>query len=379
MTEAYLPRDNPAYLSQQLITYLGNKRALLGPIDEMICQVRDALGGRRLDCADLFSGSGVVARLLKRHANTLYVNDLEGYSAVINRCYLTNREDFPGEAYAAAEAQARKALETPVAGIITRNYAPAEDDHIRPGERVFYTRQNAMTIDTLRAFIHRLEEPLQAYFLAPLLAEASVHNNTGGVFKGFYKDSATGIGKFGGNGENALPRILGPITLQRPVLSDFSCRSYVTTQDAGTLAGTLPPLDLVYLDPPYNQHPYGSNYFMLNIIAEDCLPEGISPVSGIPPDWKRSAYNKQAQALEALARLVSDLNTRFVLVSYNSEGFIRPEQLETMLKTVGRVTRRDISYHAYRASRNLSGRSLYVQEYLFLVEKAAKGSISQKI
>ena len=26
--------------------------------------------------------------------------------------------------------------------------------------------------------------------------------------------------------------------------------------------------DLAYFDPPYNQHPYGSNYFMLNTIAK---------------------------------------------------------------------------------------------------------------
>ena len=217
---SYLPADNPDYLSRQLITYLGNKRALLSHIDDVICDVRDALGGRKLRCADLFSGSGVVARLLKRHCDTLYVNDLEGYSAILNRCYLTNRREFPEEAFAAAFAQAEKALEMPVAGIVSQNYAPADDQHIQPGERVFYSRSNALTIDTLRAFIDTLEEELKPFFLAPLLAEASVHANTGGVFKGFYKDSATGVGKFGGNGENALSRILGPITLQKPVLSD---------------------------------------------------------------------------------------------------------------------------------------------------------------
>ena len=96
---SYLPADNPDYLSRQLITYLGNKRALLPHIDGQICAVRDALGGKKLRCGDLFSGSGVVARLLKRHAQVLYVNDLEGYSAILNRCYLTNKRDFPETAF----------------------------------------------------------------------------------------------------------------------------------------------------------------------------------------------------------------------------------------------------------------------------------------
>lgn len=369
MTERYLPEDHPDYLSRQLITYLGNKRALLGHIDGMVCRVRDALGGRKLDCIDLFSGSGVVARLLKRHARTLYANDLERYSEIINRCYLTNAEDFPAEAFETAFSRAQTALAQPQAGIITRSYAPADDADIQPGERVFYTRGNAMRIDTLRALIDTLEPDLQPYFLAPLLAEASVHNNTGGVFKGFYKDSATGIGKFGGNGGNALQRILGEITLQKPVLSDFSCESHVLRQEAGALAAQLPRLDLAYLDPPYNQHPYGSNYFMLNVIAENRLPAELSPVSGIPKNWNRSDYNKPGQALDAFSRLTAALDARFLLVSYNSEGFITLEQMEELLGNLGKVTRKDIAYNAYRASRNLSGRSLYVREYLFLVDK----------
>jgi len=366
---SYLPTDNPDYLSRQLITYLGNKRALLSHIDGQICAVRDRLGGKKLRCADLFSGSGVVARLLKRHAQVLYVNDLEGYSALLNRCYLTNRADFPEEAFEKAFLQAQKALETPVSGMISQNYAPADDNHIQPGERVFYTTENARIIDTLRAFADTLEDDLKPYFLAPLLAEASVHNNTGGVFKGFYKDSKTGLGKFGGNGENALQRILGKIQLQRPVLSDFDCESHIFQQDAGVLAKTLPALDLVYLDPPYNQHPYGSNYFMLNVIAENRLDGPLSRVSGIPEGWNRSDYNKQAQALDSFTRLIADLNARFVLVSYNSEGFITLEQMERMLGQFGRVTRQDITYNTYRASRNLSGRKMHVKEYLFLLEK----------
>ena len=369
MTDRYLPGENPAFLTRQLITYLGNKRALLGHIDSVVCDVRDALEGKKLTCADLFSGSGVVARLLKRHADTLYVNDLEGYSAILNRCYLTNKADFPEKAYETAFAQAQKAMETPMEGIVSRNYAPADDRNIQPGERVFYTRQNALTIDTLRAFIDTLEDELKPYFLAPLLSEASVHNNTAGVFKGFYKDSKTGLGKFGGNGENALQRILGAIELQRPVLSEFDCESHIYQKDAGVLAKELPETDLVYLDPPYNQHPYGSNYFMLNIIAENRIPGPLSRVSGIPEGWNRSDYNKQALALKAFEQLVADLKARYVLVSYNSEGFITLEQMESLLGRFGKVRRKDIPYNAYRGSRNLSGRDLHVKEYLFLLEK----------
>ena len=227
------PAEDPAYLSSQLITYLGNKRALLGPIGEQILRVRERLGGRKLACADLFAGSGAVSRLLKGHSTLLLSNDLEGYSALIAACYLTNREDFPREECEALLQRLRARLEEPLAeGIIAQNYAPRDDGHIRPGERVFYTRDNALRIDTLRAEIDTFSKEIQPFFLAPLLAEASVHNNTGGVFKGFYKDSRTGLGKFGGNGGNALSRILGPIEPRLPVLSRFSCETRVLRRDA---------------------------------------------------------------------------------------------------------------------------------------------------
>ena len=154
------------------------------------------------------------------------------------------------------------------------------------------------------------------------------------------------------------------------MLSDFDCESHVFQKDAGVLAGELPTLDLVYLDPPYNQHPYGSNYFMLNVIAENRLEGALSRVSGIPQGWNRSDYLLPAQALETFTRLVSALDARFVLISYNSEGFITLEQMEDMLGRLGRVSRRDIPYNAYRASRNLAGRDRYVSEYLFLLEKS---------
>jgi len=50
-------------------------------------------------------------------------------------------------------------------------------------------------------------------------------------------------------------------------------------------------VDLIYLDPPYNQHPYGSNYFMLNLICTNERPHTLSKVSGIPGDWNKSQYN----------------------------------------------------------------------------------------
>ncbi len=365
-------KENPAYLQEQIITYIGNKRALLPQIDAEVQRIRKKLDGKKLVCADLFAGSGVVSRLLKQHAETLTVNDLETYSRILAECYLCNRADYPAEQVEEALERLEKATEHPVEGLVSTHYAPKDDGDIQPGERVFYTRDNALRMDTYRAAMEQEAPALRPFLLGPLLYAASVHTNTGGVFKGFYKDSKTGIGKFGGNGENALTRILGKVTLQPPVLSDFDCKTVICQEDVNTLAEKLPMQDLVYLDPPYNQHPYGSNYFMLNVIAENRLPGKLSLVSGIPEGWNRSDYNKRQKALDAMEALVRDLPARFLLISYNSEGFITLEEMEELLGRYGRVERREIVYPTYRASRNLRQRSIKVSEYLFVVEKENK-------
>jgi len=358
------------YLGQQLITYIGNKRALLDFIGEGIKKIQQKTGKTRLKIFDVFSGSGIVARYCKRFSELLVVNDLERYSAVINECYLSNESEVDTtslrEYHAGLIDQASKGL---VRGIISELYAPDDDQNINLGERVFYTSRNAMYIDTVRQLIDTLPAEARKYFLAPLLSEASIHVNTAGVFKGFYKDKSTGIGQFGGKSRDALERITGDIRLPFPIFSNFDCETVICNGDANKIIGTVPEVDIAYIDPPYNQHPYGSNYFMLNVIHDYRYPEKISSVSGIPENWKRSDYNKGNKALWSLTELVTSIKSKYVLISFNSEGFIGMEQMKDMLQKIGRVETMETRYNAFRGSRNLSSRNTHVQEYLFLLEK----------
>ncbi len=364
--------ENPDYLTQQLITYLGNKRALLDFVGEGVQHVRGRLGGRKLSIFDVFSGSGVVARFLRQDADRLIVNDLEAYSAVINRCYLANPTPELlvqlQARYVALTGQIRDGAWTP--GLIAELYAPQDDRAIQPNERVFYTTRNAQYLDTMRQLIAALPAEVQPFFLAPLLSEASIHANTSGVFKGFYKNAQTGIGQFGGNREDALSRIRRDIALPFPVFSQFTVDCEVHQRDANALIHDVPEVDLAYIDPPYNQHPYGANYFMLNLLVDYQRPTEISAVSGIPVDWQRSDYNRRAHAQTALRQLVAEIRAKFLLISFNSEGFIARHEMLALLAPLGQITVLEKRYNAFRGSRNLRNRDMHVREFLFLVEKS---------
>ena len=363
--------ENESYLTEQIITYIGNKRALLSFIGTAVDYIKERLGKDRLDIVDIFSGSGVVSRYFKQYAKTLYSNDLEDYCKTINRCYLSNKSEIDFEKLDNHYSSIKSCLDDkPLrSGFISEMYAPADDQDIKEGERVFYTSRNAQYIDTARQLIETIDEPFKTYLLAPLLYEASVHNNTSGVFKGFYKNSKTGIGQYGGDGRNALHRILANIELKLPVFSNFECKSIVLQEDANILADKLPAVDLVYMDPPYNQHPYGSNYFMLNLINNYKRPEEVSLVSGIPLEWNKSQYNKKQTAQTSLSDLCNKLRARYLLISFNSDGFIGKDEMVEMLSSLGEVQVLDKDYNTFRGCRNLSGRDIHIKEYLYLVDK----------
>ena len=366
--------EKPEYLSEQIITYIGNKRALLDFIGVAVSEVKTDLKKEKLDIVDFFSGSGIVSRYMKQHANTLYVNDLEKYAETINRCYLANEEEVDKETLDKYYKDVKNKLDSkPLrSGFISELYSPKDDKDIKKGERVFYTVRNANYIDTARQLIEEIPEPYKTYLLAPLIYEASVHNNTGGVFKGFYKNSETGIGQYGGNGRNALQRILADIELKKPIFSNFACDVNISREDANKLATELPEVDLAYMDPPYNQHPYGSNYFMLNLIDTYEKPSDISKVSGIPKDWNKSDYNRKQSAKETMRDLCEKAKAKYLLISFSDDGFITKEEMLNMLSEIGEVKVFDKEYNTFRASRNLSGRDIHVKEYLYLVKKVSE-------
>ena len=366
------PSENPDFLTRQLITYIGNKRALAAPLEQAIDEVCRRLGGRKLRALDLFSGSGFVARLLKKHSTLVAANDLESFSRAANDCFLTNRNEVSLDELVAHVNRLNAAADAGGVhdGFIRELYSPADDQHIQEGERVFYTNDNARRLDFFRQELDLLPSDVQRLLLGPLLFAASVHVNTGGVFKGFYKDRNTGIGKFGGAAGNAINRIMAPIRLEVPVLSRFQTKYQVFQEDATVLAGELGDFDLVYMDPPYNQHPYGSNYFMLNLLVNYQRPRRVSQISGIPTDWNRSRFNVKKQSLPLLRQLFHTIPARFLLLSFNSEGYVSVDDLKRTLEEFGQVDQQVIQYNTFRASRNLHTRPTHVQEHLFLLDKA---------
>jgi len=344
------------FVYQTMLTCIGNKRKLVSNIRSIIDDIRILLSKEKLNIVDGFAGSSVVSRELTYISENLYTNDMELYSYLMAYCYLVNPSDIQKERVSHHIKIMNEIAEKGpyYEGIICKLYAPKDSKSIKEGERCFYTRENALIIDTLRKYIsENVEEDITNYCLVPLLNKASINTNTAGVFKGFYKKD--NIGWFGGKGEFALSRITKPIRLDIPVWNCSIYKAFPSNKDINVLVNELPNnIDVMYLDPPYNQHPYGSNYFMLNVIAKNEEPIEISNVSGIPTNWNKSNYNKHTSAVESMKTLMSGGLTKstYLLISYNNEGIITDSDWKILFEPYN-VKKYEINYDTYKGSRNL--------------------------
>lgn len=105
---------------------------------------------------------------------------------------------------------------------------------------------------------------------------------------------------------------------------------------------------------------------MLNLLVHYERPAKISKVSGIPVDWRRSDYNVRSRITRRLRHLVNTVDAKFLLVSFNDEGFIAPDKMRCLLGEVGEVEVVEVPYNTFRGSRNLRSRKIHVKEHLYL-------------
>ena len=346
--------------------YIGNKTRLL----PFILRALERLGIEPGWAHDAFAGTASVGRALKAHGWRVASSDLMTYAYVFGRAYVVAQR-VPGFAdLRAGDADVRRALRSasfqrrvvergggalaavaeyltswlePERGFVAEHFAPA-------GGRMYYTAHNAERIDAVR---RRLQEWRSegligddAFFvlLAALLEAADRVANTAGVYAAFIK-------QWQPNARRAL--MIVPEMPTRGVRGSTAHRA-----DAAVVARALGPVDLLYIDPPYNARQYAGYYHLPEIIARgwfDNRPVLRGKTGLLADRAQRSAWCSPSGARPALAELLAATGARHVLVSYNSEGLLPEAALRAVLARAaadGRVRRFTRGYRRYRADRD---------------------------
>jgi adenine-specific DNA-methyltransferase len=296
-----------------MIKYLGSKRVLVPVLGDLVT----ASGART--ALDLFTGTTRVAQeMCRRGLAHVTAVDTATYSEVLAGCYveLDAAAVDPAEV---ADALAHLAALPPVRGYVTETFCERA--------RYFHPR-NGVRIDAVRQGIddHYADHPLRAVLLTSLLEAADAVDSTVGVQMAYLKQWA--------------PRALGELRLRVPVLTPGTGRA--VRADATEVLGSLPRVDLAYLDPPYNQHRYFTNYHVWETLVRWDAPAtyGVACKRLDSRDpATRSPFNRKREMPSALAQTVKAVDADVVVVSFSDEGFVPLEELVRMGEARGQAVR----------------------------------------
>lgn len=339
--------------------YLGNKISMIEIIDELIKEKIDFCG-KKLTLFDAFSGTATVGDHFSQDFNII-ANDIYYYSYVFSRGRLNNKGlEFKKLGFCPFEFFNNPNLKTINNGFIYNNYAPEKS------ERMYFSDENAMLIDTIRTTIQEwkkdqlINDSEYYYLLASLLESVSKVANIAGVYGAFLKKWDS----------RAIKRM-------QFIEVDYINKNKgakVYNSDIKEIIETIDH-DILYLDPPYTKNQYSSQYHILETIARYDNPE-ITGVTGTRKGKIGSTWSKEIQAGIELEFVIKNSRAKYILMSYSSLGIMSKTFIESLLKRYskkGDVTTYEIEYKKYTNSRTNVKTQNY--EYLFFIEKNDTDSI----
>ncbi|AOZ72217.1 DNA methyltransferase [Boudabousia tangfeifanii] len=294
-----------------MIKYLGSKRLLIPSLQAMFESIKP------VSAVDVFTGTTRVAQSLCRTGAFTYTIDTASYSEILSQCYV--------------EADCTKIdldqIRTIIAKLNQLAPTPGYFTEVFCEKARYFHPKNGARIDAIRDYIEANfpHGQLRAILLTSLLEAADRVDSTVGLQMAYLKQWA--------------PRALKDLELRVPELTPGTGKAI--RGDALEKIQELPPVDLAYLDPPYNQHRYYTNYHIWETLVRWDHPEyyGVACKRvDAKDDETKSVFNKKNQMPLALAEVVKQLKARTLILSFNNEGFVPLEELIAMCDARGGST-----------------------------------------
>ncbi len=340
-----------------MIKYIGSKRLLLPNI------VRAAsvlTGVRRV--LDLFSGTSRVGHAFKAAGYAVTANDHNSYAYRLAQCYVAADRDRVTRQAERLLAELSALPGRP--GYFTETFCE-RSRYLQPhnGERVDAIRERIVELS--------LEPTLEAVVLVSLMEAADRVDSTCGLQMAYLKKWSA--------------RSFNPLELRMP---DVLPGAGTAWQCEALEAAGKASFDLVYLDPPYNQHRYLGNYHVWESLVRWDKPDvyGLA-MKRVDAKTYKSDFNSRPRIREALGSVIERLDARYVLVSFSNEGYLSHAELAEMLSSRGEVASVELSYKRYVGAQigiyNPQGEKvgrvshLRNSEYLFLVGPDARRLLSE--
>jgi adenine-specific DNA-methyltransferase len=300
-----------------MIKYIGSKRLLVDRIAGLIALLPEVHS-----VLDVFSGTARVGHALKRRGYAVTANDHTSFAYQLALCYVqADRARWHEQAQALLDE-----LSTlpPAPGYFTETFCVASR---------YFQPKNGARIDAMREAIARMDlhPELEAILLVALMEAADRVDSTVGLQMAFLKQWAA---RAHNDLELRMPEVLdgAGVALQRDALECV----------------TLAEHDVAYLDPPYNQHKYMNNYHVWESLVRWDKPEvyGIA-CKRVECREYDSAFNSKPRIHQALRDVVQAARARYLIVSFNDEGYLSEQELRAILGVRGPVQVVGVDFKRY--------------------------------
>ena len=310
--------------------YLGNKYKLLPFITRVVeenCTDIQVV-------ADIFAGTGAVSSAFAHKA--LITNDLMYSNYICNYAWF-GPQPYDPEKIAAYVVEYNRCRGSE--NYMTRNFADT-----------YFSREDCARIGEIRESIERdykkgkLNQRERALLITSLLYAMDKIAVTCGHYDAYRK---------GAEFQNSLELCLPLARVENDP------RNQCFNEDANNLVKRL-EADLVYIDPPYNSRQYCDTYHLLENVARWEKPAVFGVAKKMDRRGLKSRYCT-AQAVQAFETLVTDINAKYILFSYNnmakkgnsrSNAKIPDEEILRILQAKGKVTVFEERYKAFTTGKS---------------------------
>lgn len=335
------------------LRYLGNKDSLTEIIQEIILQKVNIQP--TMIFFDAFCGTGSIANAFKNICNVRINDNLHcattySYGRIMGSSCTFSKLGFNPIEYF------NKTDET-LEGYFYKTYSPGGS------QRMYLSKYNAGRVDYFRQTIEewnvqgKLTKEEYSYLLACLVESISFVSNTAGVYGAFLKKWD----------DRALKNITfldvsdGIVTNKQIEMSTKKIENII--EDV--------PCDILYLDPPYTQNQYGTQYHLLETLVLNDMPESVSKVTGSRSTREmRSDWSKIYKVHILFDRVLAKTTARHIFLSYNNDGDMSKDFIEAIMKRYavdGSFECITIPYKKYENWKSKNKKEHF--EYLFYIEK----------
>lgn len=346
------------------MNYIGSKLSLLDFINE---SVEEVTAGNYSSVCDLFAGTGAVGKHFKKKGKKIIANDIQAYSFVLNRHYIgncvplafrgldseikwLNRDD---EDKAAAVCEHLSNIDGQN-GFIFNNYCLGGGNG-----RQYFSDENGRRCDAIRTTIEswhqaqKINDDEYYFLLCSLLEAVDKVANTASVYGAFLKKLKKTAQK---------PLKVTPVEL---ILSN---QKHIVLNDDANKVAKENDADVLYLDPPYNQRQYATNYHILETIAKNDNPE-IHGKTGLR-DYaeQKSQYCSRAKVKAAFSDLITNAKAKYIFLSYNNEGLLSLEDIKEIMGSRGEYGFFTKDHHRFKADAGRNYSADKTVEYLHYVK-----------